>query len=84
MYASPPYCRVTPVAYPTVLKLLAFVDGRNFLLEVDDGGQAVDAVLFGLLVVVQSDQHDAFLVQVVVNVLQLVEHTQVLLVVLVV
>lgn len=51
-----------------------FEHGRNSILEVDETGHGVDAVLFGLFRVVDLDESDAVLVALVVDLLQLIEH----------
>lgn len=53
---------------------LTRVHGGDALLEVDERGQDIDAVLLGFVVVVDLDEGDAAGVTVVVNVLQLRHH----------
>ena len=63
---------------------LTFVDAGDLVLEVDQCRQLFNAVLLGLLVVVDLDEDDAVLVTLVVDVLQLDQRVQVLLVIFVV
>lgn len=67
-----------------LVEQIALVDRRDFVLEVHQSRQMIDTVFLRLGVVVYADDDDAFLLQLVVDVLQLVQDPDVLLVVLVV
>ena len=49
---------------------------RNGVLEVDEAGHNVDAVLFGFVRIVDLDEDDALLVALVVDVLQFFQDVQ--------
>lgn len=67
-----------------LVQQIALVDGWDLVLEVNQSRKVIDTVFLRLGVVVHTDDHDTFLLQLVVNVLQLVQDAYVLLVVLVV
>lgn len=67
-----------------LVQQIALVDGWDLVLEVNQSRKVIDTVFLRLGIVVHTDDHDPFLLQLVVNVLQLVQDAYVLLVVLVV
>ena len=56
------------------LKLITFVDGRNSVLEIDQSGQVVDAVLIRLGGIGDAHEEDVALIAFVVDFLQFLQH----------
>jgi hypothetical protein len=55
-------------------RIVTFVKIGNSVLEIDQGRDVLDAVLFGLLCVVDFDKSDAVLVAFIVDVFQFLEN----------
>lgn len=76
--------QLEPLQHFLLVHQVTLVDGWDFIFKVHQRRQMVQAVLAGLLGIIQAGDHDLFLLELVINVLQLVQHADVLLVVLVV